>query len=1005
MSVQLKSALLVFLCLKLNYQVFSQVPGEWTWMSGNLNSTTVYGTQGVPSPSNTPGNLPGNPVWPAAWTACWTDLDGNFWFFNHNQEMWKYDVGINSWAWMHGGGNGNSMGAPVFGPPNVFGPNVLPTEPNELFTHYTWVDLNGDLWYTGPSSDYYSSSSTWKFSISLNQWAFVQGNIPPDPGVQGVPSPTNNPCLRFCSSHVQWVGDDGKLWAFFGGSLCGASNNGMWNFDPNTSMWTHVSSGNLPLYPLTGIVGVYDPLNTPSEGSYVQSWKSDDGTFYMFGNVGDNNPLAIPGHNIMWQYNPNINQWRVVHLGDSLNSASFSNLLDFNPSNHPSAVPNQRSAWKDDCNRFYGRDAANGSYIWCFNPAINEYAIIEGNVTTASIPINYGTQGISDPNVTPGTTNGMSNMEGGPFWTDMDGNFWEILGDIDYPLLYRYVPVTINSNLSSFTSNLTEGCAPLTVDFNSINTASSFYHWDFGDLTVLSDTSNLAQTSYTFNTPGTYNVQLIIKNCLDELDTSNLIITVVSPPILNISEDTTICQNSTINLFAYGADSIYWSPNSFLNSNSTNIIQTSPSSSTEYIVTGTTNSCSVTDTIQVSIFPVPILNAGNDTSICIGDSIFLNAISSITPIYWSDSLNNGHFTYPIANTIYIASVTDTVYCNYYDSIVITVNPLPIVDAGVDSTICEGSSFIFQNNGNALNYSWSNNIIPNTPIIIDSTITIQVNGTSAFGCINSDSITITIQPKPVLNFEVLDSLGCLPFNASFICTTPGWNSLIWNFGDGSTTSNEDTVSHLYSTPSCYDINLEAIYQSCTVSKLITNAICIQDIPEANFIFQPNSITEISNNINFINTSVGAINYYWDFGNNQNSNLFSPNVSFDYEFDKDYIVTLVATSSAGCSDTSIQIIPCAEEIVFYIPNTFTPDGDEFNNFFVTYFSSGFDPYDFVFKIYNRWGEIIFESRNHNVFWDGTFQGHLVEDGVYTWEVEFSSINNANRFNTHGHVNVLR
>ncbi len=94
-----------------------------------------------------------------------------------------------------------------------------------------------------------------------------------------------------------------------------------------------------------------------------------------------------------------------------------------------------------------------------------------------------------------------------------------------------------------------------------------------------------------------------------------------------------------------------------------------------------------------------------------------------------------------------------------------------------------------------------------------------------------------------------------------------------------------------------------------------------------------------------------------------------------------------------------------IIFYIPNTFTPDNDEFNQDFQPVFTSGFDPYDFNLKIYNRWGQVVFESNDATQGWDGTYGGELVQDGSYTWKIEFKSISNDERFIHTGHVNVLK
>ncbi len=96
---------------------------------------------------------------------------------------------------------------------------------------------------------------------------------------------------------------------------------------------------------------------------------------------------------------------------------------------------------------------------------------------------------------------------------------------------------------------------------------------------------------------------------------------------------------------------------------------------------------------------------------------------------------------------------------------------------------------------------------------------------------------------------------------------------------------------------------------------------------------------------------------------------------------------------------------EDLIFYVPNAFTPDNDEFNQGFVPVFSSGFDPYNFNMLIFDRWGEIIFESNNSAAGWDGTYMGKPVKEGVYTWKIEFKRAENDANQIAIGHVSLLR
>ena len=94
-----------------------------------------------------------------------------------------------------------------------------------------------------------------------------------------------------------------------------------------------------------------------------------------------------------------------------------------------------------------------------------------------------------------------------------------------------------------------------------------------------------------------------------------------------------------------------------------------------------------------------------------------------------------------------------------------------------------------------------------------------------------------------------------------------------------------------------------------------------------------------------------------------------------------------------------------MIFYVPNTFTPDFDNFNQTFQPVFTSGFDPFDYTLLIFNRWGEVLFESHNAEVGWDGTYGGELMQDGTYTWKIEFKTTATDERRMAVGHVNLIK
>ena len=146
------------------------------------------------------------------------------------------------------------------------------------------------------------------------------------------------------------------------------------------------------------------------------------------------------------------------------------------------------------------------------------------------------------------------------------------------------------------------------------------------------------------------------------------------------------------------------------------------------------------------------------------------------------------------------------------------------------------------------------------------------------------------------------------------------------------------------------------------------------------------------MSFLNNLVGADSYLWDFGDFTTSVEFEPTHLFQ-NTTGGFIVSLIAITDLGCTDTATVAI-YQEGIVYYIPNTFTPDGDNFNQEFEPVFFSGYDPNSFNMKIFNRWGEVVFETNDSKVGWDGTYgiNGDAVQEGIYFdfYKLSFTNLN---------------
>ncbi|PWL28138.1 MAG: hypothetical protein DCO96_09175 [Fluviicola sp. XM-24bin1] len=196
------------------------------------------------------------------------------------------------------------------------------------------------------------------------------------------------------------------------------------------------------------------------------------------------------------------------------------------------------------------------------------------------------------------------------------------------------------------------------------------------------------------------------------------------------------------------------------------------------------------------------------------------------------------------------------------------------------------------------------------------------------------------------------------------------------------------------------------EGCTATTLFPSALYAAPAPIANFTFSPNPPTMFNTQVLFNNGSVGANSYEWTFeqGVPATSTMENPTTLFPDGQVGLYETSLIAISDLGCRDTMTVEIQVYPEVILYAPNTFTPEGDEFNQTW-NVFIEGVDIYDFQLTIFNRWGQVVWETSDPNMGWDATYNGNMVQDGTYTWFITTRDILNDNKYEFNGHVNVMR
>jgi gliding motility-associated-like protein len=297
----------------------------------------------------------------------------------------------------------------------------------------------------------------------------------------------------------------------------------------------------------------------------------------------------------------------------------------------------------------------------------------------------------------------------------------------------------------------------------------------------------------------------------------------------------------------------------------------------------------------------------------------------------------------------------------------------------------------------------------TPATIDSSIPGFFTHTflpNSGQCQTTVNMNITIVPAAPPTFIADNLTGCnpLPVNFSTINPIPGAN-YTW-FLNNTEIGTGPNLVYTINTSGYHDITLEYELSSCFETTTYDDYIFMENDPIASFTFNPAVISSEIEEINFLNSSIGAVSYLWDFGDNSSSTV--QNTSHTYTGASDNIlVSLTASTPLGCFDIYEMTIVVLSEAIFYIPNTFTPDEDEHNQLWRPIFTSGFDIYSFNLEIYNRWGEIIWESNNASVGWDGTYgkDGLKVPSGIYNWTIRYGSKINDDTKQVYGFVNLMR
>jgi gliding motility-associated-like protein len=532
--------------------------------------------------------------------------------------------------------------------------------------------------------------------------------------------------------------------------------------------------------------------------------------------------------------------------------------------------------------------------------------------------------------------------------------------------------VIVNS-LPSLTVNANPICAGGTATLTA--SGATTYSWSNGINSSPSITvSPLTNTSYTvIGEVGTCSIASVYN------------VSITPSPTITVS-NANICNGGTATLIANGATSYTWMPSG----TQSNSITVNPSVNTTYTVIGDNGSCS-----GQTIATVTVLNGltapTNNATICQGQTATIGTTLTGTSYLWSNGATTQSINISPASTTNYSVLVVVGSCSYTGNSTVTVVPTPSINLS-SANICIGQIATLSAAGSVNGYTWNPGNLIGSTIAVNPTVTTTYFVTSASGACPATATTqVIVNTKPILDLSPQDQLICP--NTSVTFTATGANTYEWyvngtyHFGNPLTIipSKTSIVTLVGSNGACSTTSTTTIYVSDILASFK---------PESNYVDYPGNLT-------FTNTSTGATNIAWDFGNGQTS---TNNTSTAYfEFPGKYLIALVAQNDKGCIDTALYLIEagCGKGD-FYIPNTFTPNGDGLNESFKVL--GGSCVTQFTGSIFDRWGTEIFKWKNIEDTWDGSCHGKQVEIGVYNYIVTYT-LYNGKVFTKTGHVAIVR
>ena len=355
-------------------------------------------------------------------------------------------------------------------------------------------------------------------------------------------------------------------------------------------------------------------------------------------------------------------------------------------------------------------------------------------------------------------------------------------------------------NLSSTATN---GGAPYT------------YAWTVLSGSATLSAANIANPTAVVNSDAT--LQLTVTDVCGSAVTSTVTANIDENPITITPANSAICINSSTTLTAANGSNYTWTPTNDLSASNTAVVVANPTSTVTYTVNGTYGiGCSGSTNTTVTVNPLPVVNAGLDQTVCLNTPVVLNGAGATT-YAWNNNVSNGVAFTPTATNTYTVVGTDANGCVNQDQVSITVNGLPVINAGLNQTVCAGSVVVLNGSGSFNGYTWNNGVNNGQNFIPTATANYIVSGIGSNGCANQDTVLVTVNNTPVITIASGGTSICQNGLLSLTASTQNAFSGFWqtNNGNGVFSPNitNSSVNYQASTndPSTVDFSYVAFNQ--------------------------------------------------------------------------------------------------------------------------------------------------------------------------------------------------